>query len=366
MTTSTADESLTEKPSYRRLPGRGRRTSGCVSVGSTISTIWLASDHLLLRESIYGLSETYKRFYFRDIQAIIVRRTPRWIAWISVWTILSLVFFLCYVTAEWRGWSWPFFFGVCFVLTMIQLARGPSCVTYLVTAVQRELLGSLNTVRKARRGLKVLVPLIEQKQGVFDPAAFGEPIQTPNSRGAAVLPAVVSGSSVSAETSRLHLALFATTLAGGCIALWEAFRPSSVGLTATVVLIAAIIVLAIITLAMQGRRRVNKTAAALTWTITIGYIVGWIIIYSVYTWVYAFEQSTKLAHAPQNQKPLALNVELTPAVVRQMPGFDYVLLVYGACSMTLGAVGICALFFGRPRVKQPPPLPGNSGPETAV
>lgn len=365
MATTTTDELLTEKPSYRRLPGRGRRTSGCVGVGTSISTIWLANDHLLLRESTYGLTETYKRFYFRDIQAIIVRRTPRWIAWISVWTILSLVFFLCYVTAEWRGWIWPFYFGLCFVLTMIQLARGPSCVTYLVTAVQRELLGSLNTVRKARRGLKVLVPLIEQKQGVFDPAAVAEPIQTSSSRGAAAVPAAVSSPSISARASRLHLALFATTLAGGCIALWEAFKPSSVGLTATVVLIAAIIVLAVITLAMQGRRSVNKTAAVLTWTITIGYIVAWIMIYSVYTWIYAIEQSTKVAHSPRNQKPPDLSVELTPAVVRQMPGFDYVLLVYGACSLTLGVVGIGALFFGRPRMKQPPPLPVESGPGAA-
>jgi hypothetical protein len=164
---------MAEEPSiqprlYRRLSGRGRRTGGCVSIGAPISTIWLADDHLLLRESIYGLSESYKRFYFRDVQAIVIRRSPRWIAWIVAWTLLCLLFFFCAINTGWRIWAWPFFSALCFILTMVQLARGPTCVTHLVTAVQRELLGSLNTLRKARRAFKTLVPLIEEKQGKLD------------------------------------------------------------------------------------------------------------------------------------------------------------------------------------------------------
>src|SRR5436190_14424668 len=87
---AVAEELSDAGPSYRRLPGRGRKTSGWIGLGATVNTIWLTSDHLLLRETVYGLSESYKRFYFRDIQAFIVRRSPRWIAWISIWTVLSL------------------------------------------------------------------------------------------------------------------------------------------------------------------------------------------------------------------------------------------------------------------------------------
>ena len=362
-TASVADESSTPEPAYRRLPGRGRRTSGCVSVGATISTIWLASDHLLLRESAFGISETYKRFYFRDIQAFIIRRSPRWMAWISVWTILSLLFFFCWGTANWRGWGWPFFSALCFVLTMVQLARGPSCVTYLMTAVQRELLGSLNTVRKARRGLKTLAPLIQDKQGVFDPATLAQPIQTPGFRAAAVAPAAASNVSVVVRKSRIHFVLFATTFAGGCIALWETFRSSSGTLTATAILLATIIILAVVTLAMQARRRVNKTVTALTWTITIGYIVAWIVIYMFYATVYSVQQAV---HSAPQQKPPDVNVELTPGALRRMPGFDYVLLVYGGCSAALGVAGMGALFFGRPRVKEPPPLPAKVDTDAAA
>src|SRR5205809_7300860 len=52
---------------YRRLPGR---TSGFLSY----SRLWLGPDHLLLARTAF-FSEEYKRFYFRDIQAVVPRRT---------------------------------------------------------------------------------------------------------------------------------------------------------------------------------------------------------------------------------------------------------------------------------------------------
>jgi hypothetical protein len=359
---STADQSSTQEIPYRRLPGRGRRTSGCISVGASISTIWLAGDHILVRESVYGMSETYKRFYFRDIQAIIVRRTQRWLGWIVFWTACSLLFFFWYVAAGWQSAAWGFFWpGLCFGLAMIQLVRGPSCVTHLITAVQRELLGSLNTVRKARRVLKVIVPLIEEKQGKFDPQPAGSPAPPSIQRAVSVLPTSTApppAAVILAGPSRVHLLLFATTLAGGAAALWETFRPSGLSLTTASVLLAVIIVLSVITLVYQGRRRVKKSVATLTWTIMVGYIVAWLIIYSVYTMVFAIQQ-TNQSMAQHQQPPVFQTAELTPVVLRRMPGFDYVLLIYGACSAALGLAGIGAVFLGREAVKEPPPLPGQ-------
>jgi hypothetical protein len=358
-----ADESLSAEPAYRRLPGRGRKTSGFISVGATVNTIWLASDHLLLRESVYGLSETYKRFYFRDIQAFIVRRSPAWIGWISVLTALSLIFFFVWGVTGWHGWGWPFFSALCFVLTMVQLARGPSCVTYLVTAVQRELLGSLNRLRKAQRVLKILVPLIEEKQGKFDLATGAETATPRTSAAHRSVPPMLPGSAIVAPTSAarfswVHLALFATTFLGGCVALWEEFKSSALTLNAASYFLAAIVVLAIITLIVQGRRRVNKMVAGLTWTITIGYIVAWILVFSIYTTVYSFQRARERAI---RHNPPEVVFDLKPSSLRQMPGFDYVLLIYGACSAALGVAGIGSLFLSGPRGKEPPPLPAQSG-----
>lgn len=348
---------------YRRLGGRGRRTSGCVSVGASISTIWLAEDHLLVRESIYGMSETYKRFYFRDVQVIIVRRTQKWIGWICVWTFCALLFFFWYVAAGWRsaalGFFWP---SLCFVLAMIQLARGPSCVTHLVTAVQRELLASLNTVRKARRALKILVPLIEEKQGKFEPELPGSsaaaPIQSAPSSARPVSITPPPRAVLPPGRNRVHFLLFGTTLAGGAAALWETFRSSTISLTATSILLVAIIVLSVITLVHQGKRPVAKGVAAITWTIMVGYIVAWLVIYTAYTMVYSIQKVARpIDHA--KPPPVIDNSELTPAILRQLPGFDYVLFIYGAFSAALGVAGIGAIFLGRSTLKQPPPLPGQ-------
>lgn len=357
---SPAEQSPKQESAYRRLPGRGRRTSGFISLGASVSTIWLRDDHILVRESVYGLSETYKRFYFRDIQAIVVRRTQRWLAWIVVWTSCSFLFLFWSIAARWQSVAWGVFWpGLCFFLAMVKLARGPSCVTHLVTAVQRELLGSLNTVRKARRVLKILVPLIEEKQGRFEPESPGILARPSPQRAVSAPPtsfALPASAPLPLARSRVHLLLFATILAGGVSALWETFWSSGISLAAATVSLAVIIVLSVITLVYQSRRRVQKSVAVLTWTSMVGYIVAWMVIYMAYSIMNGFEQAARQARQPD--QPFQA-IELTPMVLRRMPGFLYVLFLYGACSIALGVAGIGAVFLGRGSAKRPPPLPGQ-------
>src|SRR6185503_16307515 len=75
---------------YRRLPGR---ESGLLSY----SRLWLGPDHLLLARTTF-FSEEYKRFYFRDIQAIVMRKTRRHLFW---------------------GWMCAALFGLCTVVLII-------------------------------------------------------------------------------------------------------------------------------------------------------------------------------------------------------------------------------------------------------
>src|SRR5438445_6412064 len=61
---------------YKRLTrARPRAKFAVVSAGS--SSLWLGKDHLLCIDST-GYTETYKRFYFRDIQAFILQKTDNW------------------------------------------------------------------------------------------------------------------------------------------------------------------------------------------------------------------------------------------------------------------------------------------------
>ena len=61
---------------YLRLPGRGR-PRGLRALLTGPSTLWMGGDHLLAVDS-NGWRETYRRFDYRDIQAILI--TPRSIA----------------------------------------------------------------------------------------------------------------------------------------------------------------------------------------------------------------------------------------------------------------------------------------------
>src|SRR5580704_1481082 len=62
---------------YRRLPGRRR---GVING----SSLWMGSDHILMVKTAW-FREEYKRFYLRDIQAIVVAPGTRF--YISVPTL---------------------------------------------------------------------------------------------------------------------------------------------------------------------------------------------------------------------------------------------------------------------------------------
>src|SRR6058998_3858024 len=72
----------TREKDYRKLPGLGRDVV-------SISRLYLARDHLLVVNS-NGYIEEYKRFYFQDIQAIIIRKSITGQVW--NWVLGALAF----------------------------------------------------------------------------------------------------------------------------------------------------------------------------------------------------------------------------------------------------------------------------------
>src|SRR5436309_15206831 len=71
-------------PLYTKLPGRGWTWTGP-------SRVWLGEHHVLL---VAGRTffESYRRFFLKDIQAVIIRRTHAGKIWTGVWA-LAFVFF---------------------------------------------------------------------------------------------------------------------------------------------------------------------------------------------------------------------------------------------------------------------------------
>ena len=147
---------------YRRLPG-GRR--GVISGAS----LWMGSDHILLAKTAW-FREEYKRFYLRDIQAIVVAPGPRFyiskpmLAFAVVW-LFSGLFMAAWPRFAVLGWI-AGTFAMLLVWLAISMTAGCRCRLY--TAVSRDDLPSIFRTWTARRFLRQVQPRIEQVQGTVD------------------------------------------------------------------------------------------------------------------------------------------------------------------------------------------------------
>ena len=160
-------------PAYRKLPGLSLAFGG-------IGRLWLAEDHVLEVESLL-VHERYRRFFLKDIAAIVVRRTKARLYWNLGHGALgfggaALVGGLwwggTFVKAqEPRVMLWVFAgmiapFALFFlILFLINSLLGPTCRCHLqTTAAGWHPLAAPSRLRAARRVVARLAPLIEAAQ----------------------------------------------------------------------------------------------------------------------------------------------------------------------------------------------------------
>ncbi len=158
---------------YTKLPGRGLRRA-VFAISATRCRLWLAADHLLAVDYTIA-SEEYRRFYFRDIEAFIVRRTAHRQVWNWILGTLLLLsagpFFIAWRSEGSGGFliaalSFAAFWSV---FLLINTFRGPTCQTHIRTAVQLEQLPSLGRLGAARKVLALVQPLVIEAQGEATP-----------------------------------------------------------------------------------------------------------------------------------------------------------------------------------------------------
>jgi len=171
------------EPKYRRLT-RARPRARFSVISSDSSSLWLGPDHLLCIDSNI-FSEKYKRFYFRDIQALTIRKTDGYKHWaLALGAIGVCVALLTAAVGGGAGRTVLFSVaGFFWLLMLFNLALGPTSRCFLKTAVQLEELPSLHRLRRARKILGQLRPLLAAEQGQVNPeeiatrwqAAFPQP-----------------------------------------------------------------------------------------------------------------------------------------------------------------------------------------------
>jgi len=156
---------------YKRLPGWGPRRTGLFSGVGTRCRLYLGRDHILAVDS-HWLSEDYKRFYFSDIQAIVTRKTKRWIgeAVVVVLVAACMTGFSLLLLGRSRPMG-GFWMGLSLMLVLYliyHLLRGPTCACHVVTAIQEDLLPTVNRLRISRKVVPLLKSAVEQAQGTLN------------------------------------------------------------------------------------------------------------------------------------------------------------------------------------------------------
>jgi hypothetical protein len=175
---------------YRRLKGAGWSLLGR-------SSLWLGPDHLLAAET-YGFTENYRRFYFHDLQAIVIRESRARRDWNLITGLVAglvaALFGLIALLSGMDATGWiilailesPLLLGL-----LANNLRGPTCRVQLQTAVQTAELPSLRRLRNAERMLATVRPLIAQAQGVVT----ADMLRTLNPAAATNLPPSSPGAS---------------------------------------------------------------------------------------------------------------------------------------------------------------------------
>ncbi len=176
---------MAEPARYRKLPGPGIGF-GVVS----FVTLWQGENHLLQVTS-WPSGESYRRFFYRDIQAIVLRRSKGRMRTNIVLGILAslLVLGLAIAFATSGGLDaltdgFPIFceivLGICLLWMAVNSLLGPTCTMHIQTAIQFERLPTVRRERGARKLLARLEPLVTAAQA--EAAAGMEQAQSPVSQ----------------------------------------------------------------------------------------------------------------------------------------------------------------------------------------
>ena len=146
---------------YRKLPGR---RSGFLHGAS----LWIGPDHILAVKSL-RFREEYKRFYLRDIQAIVV--ATRWRFHVSTRAAGIAALWLVVLIAAWSRVAWApvalSVVAVCLVASWLYVSAAHSCSCRIYTSVSRDDLPSIYRTWTARKFLAEVEPRIWQVQGVL-------------------------------------------------------------------------------------------------------------------------------------------------------------------------------------------------------
>lgn len=296
--------------------------------------LYLASDHLLLRRTS-GFVQTYRRFYFGDIEAITIAESVRGI---FQGAALGLGVFVCAIVLLMRGWHIvnAIVGGVFLLLLALHLWRGRTCRAQLQTRVQRQPL-PLRRVSKALRVVALLSPKLAEAQANLPPPEVVEPtIASAASATIAasdVVPPPLPERRMSPPTA-LQLSMLGAFAVSGALALLDPRQPALFYLL--VALVAANFGLSIAVLAQKHRWRLFGDLPHLATASLAGHVAAVPIGYVVFV----VETISSLGPAGVARVPPPKQPLVGLEAFRAWPGSHGAVMVYGIFVLLLALGGL--------------------------
>jgi uncharacterized membrane protein HdeD (DUF308 family) len=253
---------------YTKLPG----TKKGFFIGKY--SLWQGTDHLLHIFARFGI-EDYKRFYFSDIQAIVTRKTNIGKIQNVILGSLILLFLLPAFIFD-GGWSIFYIAGssIVFLFLLVNLSRGPTCETRLMTAVQTEKLQSLHRLKKTFKVMDRIRPHIQQTQGILTREELNKIPTQPTARQDSPGYDQAAASPMEAakhENGRVHMILFVLLLLNGVLVSVEFFMAHVVPTILGSVISLCSGIFVIIALVRQHNSDLPGSLRIITWT-TLGFV----------------------------------------------------------------------------------------------
>lgn len=339
-----------DQPKYRRIRGRHSSFAGQ-------SSLWEGEDHLLLAE-VSGYVETYKRFYYRDIQAFVVQEN-RYRLFGNILLLIPVAFLAWPAIAQPAAAPMCLAFMAVFLgIAMVNTIQGPTCRTRLVTAVNVQPLPSLGRVPAANKALARILPRIEAAQGRLEDMdtlleAMPEPVPATPARA----PMPLSVLDLVPADTKFHR--WTTALLGGLTVslLLHVLLHRPVTAIVETIFLLGLLVLSVMALVRQSGRIILPPLRRWTWWV-FGYEMGLygliyiaIMVASVKT---ARSEATPYEHLLGSMLDMSAEGVFAPFAIHAIAATGSLILFVAGLGLVQAADRRPA---ERPAAATPPPVP---------
>jgi hypothetical protein len=162
------------RQNFQKLPGRLTSMRFRVSGAGQVS-LWLGEDCLVQTRMMF-CREHYNRFDYKEIQALVLRRTARGMIYNLILGGLAAIFaglgFYVNNSDAWIAFGVIIAFWL--ILLLINAIRGATCRCTLQTSLGSKPLPTLNRMRPAKRAMARIAERVEAVQGALPPQDAAE------------------------------------------------------------------------------------------------------------------------------------------------------------------------------------------------